>query len=1614
MKERKFIGAGKKCLLGTALLLATSGFAVLGSCSEESVTGYTVPTNTTVEVGALYTPDFALQNDVKATIVKLQAPSTSKAYVQEDSFIPDVVGEYTYIVRFSQPTAGVKDVEERVTIKAVDTTAPVIGAIADKEVEIGEYTSFAEDLANITVADNCAQLTTVYAESIVYNGQTTTLGKDVKSFTLPVVGEYTVNVVAEDFSGNKSKKSYKLNAVDTTAPVISSPNVAIAWAKNGKVTLPTPNVIDVANCTVVATLKDADGEEIVYDQASNTANLAVGVYTIEYEVKDTSDNSAKKTVKLIVNQSGVVSDFNEADEDQVWSAYGLRIAGGSLGIYDKRSNTASLQYTEGFVVGDWSGYVSFEAEMKNNTGSYLSVTPYFLVDGVWKETAMQKINANATATVKVYLEDYDITKVDGVKFVYGCDAGIDALVNSVKVVATADDRTFPSDGYTRYGIGANASREISVNEQANYKGVVKFGIYSSVACDIMTTLKYANGSVISSHSLQVGYNEITRYPDAEAGKNLIGSVLESLVISNVENYDVKLYVANTFTYESVSSIDINAYARTEGAFTVNYNESFAIPSPFTSSLRWYQGLTVALKKNGTTVKQGLTIGDLLYAGNGGLATGDYEIVYSFKDLASASKTITYSLEVKQNVLTATLAMPTLFASTEDFELPDPVITSTVYGDATVQQGATVNKYYRLLGKNSWTKAVNGEPFMPVPNKTYEIRYTIEYQGEYREIYEQKFIHNDAYTLDFEQDESLTEEIAYMEEDPANPGTWIKVRQRYLYDGGIYAYKTTRSDIFLLPTDDWSKSGKQSLTVYSMVEGATTILIRPLIANDKGINAISFWMKSDRAVSNFYVNIGIGAADGDRPYVKNGWRSSEPFNLLQGEHFYTVYLKEPILPFETIGAFGMVMPYAVRMYIDDVQFRHLDRLEIEDTNKYENQLDHKDGYELTKPTPTSDDLTAEELAQVSYVLTYSLNGKDEIEIKPDKNGKYVLKLAEDEYGEVQFKWTVSTPNKWSSEGGVITRTATSPVVMIKAVRLAGEHEEVVKQDTDIKLNAPTVSEGEIVDGTVTLEYNSTGEWKQMPKADGKFVLPTQTYGWYQLRYTADVKISDTLTVKGVAMSEIYVRNKYVLVDYEGSDPYLGGVPYFNSPTGGKGPIPGSELEYDKETRNTVQKILVVNDSSEGVLFEKPFVFEEAYNIINVKLHASRALTNYSVYITAGMTATTMKWQEFFIDLEAGWNDVYIECPEFKAFSSFTGRMLSDFGSVKIDDISLLSIEFSAEIPEIVYYGEETTLPTATLKGVQSSVAYRLKGTTDWTNVVANKFNPETLGTYEVRFAFDGVSEMIKEISVELNSEELKNFPTSAKSGDTITVPTLKAGEESSTAFYREKGVEEWTAVSSGSFVAEKSGAYEVKFYFEGIDAFIVKTITVTPANEFLLTDFETPFEADGKDTYYTTSARVYMYPYSPDGTEENKVYTGVLKSLYSGLGSPTTLYDYNDDGTGNHVFHMVNASGYDGPYWLGGGIEFGFTTNTFKFRSNATASKLKHFYITWWDEKNKKYELSLDDGGLSINWDTAESLGNGWYDYTITMTESTDRVSAFSFWTGYYDVDDIRAIDTSKS
>lgn len=1586
----------KKSILAIATLLTASGFTTLGACAgNDADNGYTLPTEKTIEIGFEYTPDFSLEDNVTAKIVDLvKTPKNSTSALKNGSFTPDVAGEYTYVVRFVKTMeGGISETQETITVKAIDTTAPVISsAPSDKTTEVGVYSGFANDFESVSVSDNCTKEVSVYAESIVFDGETTTLGKGVESVRLPDIGEYTVTLVAEDSSGNKARTSYKINTVDTVAPVIDSKAVAIAWAKDGKVKLPSVRVIDNSKYTLTTKV---NGEEVTGD----TITASAGVYTITYTAKDAAENLTTKEVKLLVKENGVITDFANDGEETLWSDDYVRLEEGKLKAYYTQGNDFNLVYTDGFAVGDWSDFVSFETIVNNGRGVKLTVTPYFLVDGVWKETAAQTVAPSASATVKAYLSDYAIDKVDGVKLALNCEGGVIADLEGVKLSKESDNRAVPA-GYATCEISAQNAKTIAINQTG--KGVVKYTIYANVACDITTVLNYENGSVSAIKSLKAGLNEITRYPNAEAGENLTASKLVSVSIVNHENYDVKLGVS-PFSYEDVSSVDLTSYAITEANYSVAYGESFAIPSPFTSNLNWYNDLTVTLKKGTSVVKSNLAIGSILKTeGDDALSAGEYSIVYSFKDLAGASKTITYNVTVQRNVLSAKLSIPVLFHSADGFDLPEPTITSAVYGNTTVQNDATVTKFYRLQGRNVWTKIEDGEKFTPVVNKTYEIKYVVEYNGNHAEVYAEKFVHVDKYTLDFEPEDSVGDEMFAAkykkgEELPdgtiATEETYIKAKSRFLFDGGYYDYHSAFSWNRWETSQDWSKSGSTSMTYYAPGRSAWAgFFIRPVIANDKGINAIQFWLKSEKDIANFGVEIGIGEQPG-KPYNSiKGWRACEPIDIKAGEHFYTVFLKSPVSEGDSIGSIIFEIGANVRLFLDDVSFVHVERFRAEDINAYDDQIDHRNGYELTKPVVHSDVMTPEQFAKVSYVLTYTLNGKDEKEIRPNADGKYILKLADGEYGEVVFRWVVSMPNLWYAQGSAMEATFTSPKVVINSAKLDFEHPDVVMKDSETTLTLPTSQAGIVSNAKVEYKLYGAKDWIALSENDMR--IPTDKVGWYEIRYTADVKVNDTLTTIGFALSEIYVRDPYVLVDFDGSDPFNGGSDYGTSYGGGG--KKGYELVNDPESteKNVVMKFTHIYNGWEGIWFSQGVQLDEVYDIVYVRVYSEKAISKYPIEIHGGLNGSSIGWPTWEVDLQQGWNDVYLKGVQFDGFKGLQGRTNFDLPTIMFDDIALLKIEKIGDMPKETVYGVETTIPKMTLKGISAVVSYRVKGTETWTTLETETFTPNQVANYEIRYAFEGVTEFIYDIKVTIDIPALQSLTYGTQVGGTVTVPTVIYEGATATAYYRTASSSEWTPVTNGSFVATEVGTYKVKFCFEEIGLELIKSVSVVPANELLLTTFETPFDAD--DSNYTNYGHV--------NTATNSVRP-------AGVGiERSERYRLEETEFGTSMF-IIQAASWEGPVWRNG-VEFGFSTNTFKLKAKGQAwlDGTVQVYAWIWNKATN----SRSEPKFNIDFANAVDLGDGWYEYTLTLNSPVDHINGFEFFTMGYYIDDIRAINPKNN
>lgn len=1565
MRKNLQFSKNKKRII-PALVVSATALATLGACApEEPGTGYVLPANVKVEVGTEYVPDFSLSEGVTATLVDLFGPETSRAEIEDGAFTPDTTGVYEYVVRFKQVSeAGVVETEERVSITAIDTVAPEISEMADKTTETGLYTELGEDLADAVVTDNCAETVTVYAESVTFNGEVTELGKGVAQIRLSKVGDYEIKVVAEDYSGNKSSTTYTLTAEDTTAPVIDGNAYAIAWAKDGKVSIPVMNITDMDAHTCVASVKNSLDETVELD-AEGKFVASAGVYTVTYVATDASGNESSRTVSLIVKEAGVISDFTVAGEESVWNGDISRVQNGALKVHNLATSVATLEYADGFTLGEWNNYKAFEAEVENERGVPLTVSAEFLVDGVWQATAGKEIDA--TDTLRVFLSDYGIEKVEGVRLVFACDGGVIASVKNVKTTTVAEeDRTFPA--WEEYAISANKAVQIAVDEN-NADGVVIYTIYANVACTVKTGLHYENGSVYSVIRLQAGENRIVRYPNAESGADLVSSKLESMSIANVSAYGVKVYVSE-LEYEAIGDVALDTYAEVNGAYTVAYGETFAIPTPFKVSSGWYNELTVSVYQGATAVKEFLSIGSALVTeGDGALGAGDYEIVYTFKDIAGVEREIRYDLTVEPNYLNVAVTPTALFANENGVTLPSVIITSSEYGDETVQNESTLTVYYRTKGKKAWNVVTESEPFMPRANEWCEIRFAVEYAGHYKEIKIEKFIHVNDYTIDFEPEDAVGMDANYREYlkgdtlpdgSLATADSWQKTQSRFYFDGGYYDYRPGRTDNRFLVYSGWSKSGNYSISAYSpRFNGvAAGLYIRPMIVTgSKGVNAVSFWAKADGKITpNFELGTG-GDIYGQK------WYQTEPLTIEQGEGYYTLYLKTPIPVGEKISLFYMGrISQGNRVSFDDLQFHYVNRVTAEDTNTYEDQIDNTEGYELTAPLMTSDLLTVEELAKANIVLSYSYEKGEYVELAPNAEGKYILKLERG--GFVKFKWVISYENVWTSETtDKFTWSFESDEVLIGKARMQAEHEELVLKGDELKLGAPTCDAGEMSD--IKFEYRASGtsEWTEVVFENDEYVIPTDTVGWIDIRYSSTVKISDTLTVEGIYLGNIYVRDPEIFIDFEGSDPYSGGIAYFDS-SYSKGTFPGSEIVAVDETNNHAQKILMNENAWEGIYWATAKVLDKPYTTIRLRIYAEKAVENYRIELWQGSGG----WPECTVNLEAGWNDVIVSFPEFTQLRALIFKMVKD-GSlpiIMIDDIKLLAPVFESEVPTTGRHQVAIELPTATIEGVNAVISYRVKGAEEWTTIEdGTSFVPTQIATYEVRYAFEGYLEKTFEIEVGYNTDVLgaEHADVVLKGANvTLSEPTSLMGTLSNIKVEAKAyGTEDWvelTAVTGGyTFPTTKVGSYRLRY-----------TATITTTDGTMNGEYQSDI--------YVRDPSVFI------DFEGSDPYAGGVAYFDSrGGGKFPGSEIVAVDETNNHVQKLLmKEDSADGIYWANA-IQLGKTYTQMRVRLYAEEAI-----------EGYRVEISPDNN----NWPACTvDLEAGWNDVILTFTEFSQlRAIAF--------------------
>lgn len=338
----------------------------------------------TLEVHSAYTDEGAAAADI-------YDGNLTGSIVVYNPVDKDKVGTYTitYNVTDSNSNIAVQVIR---TVNVVDTTIPVITITlvdgkADLTIEVGStYTD-----AGATATDNYDSDASITAK-IVSSG----------SVNAAVVGEYTINYNVTDTNGNKaSQVTRTVHVVDTQIPVIT---------RNGDevVTLEVHASYTDQGATA---LDNYDGNltgKIVINN-SVKANV-VGTYTVTYNVKDSSGNSAatvqrtvivRDTTKPIITLKGVRQDGNSDVTIQVHGVYDSNIAKASATATDNYDGDMSSKITvDNPVLVDTVGTytVTFNVTDANGNAAIPVTRKVHVVD---TQKPVIALNGSSTVTVEL-------------------------------------------------------------------------------------------------------------------------------------------------------------------------------------------------------------------------------------------------------------------------------------------------------------------------------------------------------------------------------------------------------------------------------------------------------------------------------------------------------------------------------------------------------------------------------------------------------------------------------------------------------------------------------------------------------------------------------------------------------------------------------------------------------------------------------------------------------------------------------------------------------------------------------------------------------------------------------------------------------------------------------------------------------------------------------------------------------------------------------------------------------------------------------------------------------------------------------------------------------------
>ncbi len=1558
----------------TALTAAFIGIACGCKTDEEQAKMYELPTETALEMGVEYTPNFAVEEGIEVKALRLKTPTVSKTILNGTSFTPDAVGKYEYTVLFTDGKEYNRT--ETVVFTAADTLAPVITTpIADKEAGLGFYTSVQNDLNTLVAADNCANTLIVRAAELNFNQTSTSISSNDDVLYFEQAGEYTVRFTVSDFYGNQTNGSYKINVTDTVAPVIDAPKMLFVWAEGEKTKIPAVNVIDMATTTYEVSAKDSEGQSVAVENGYLMTKVA-GRYELTFTARDASNNLSQPfTMHLVVNEKPIINDFEEEGSGEQWNEV-ARTEEGKLRV-QSHENTITLFMGDYFSTNDWSGYNRFAMTIQNERGNDLTVRFQILVDGKWVNAASDFISAasftvdSVTPTAKncgFYLDDYGIEKAQNVRVVLECEGGVEVSVDTMRLENAGKPASPSTDSLTGAFNGAYALKGgetiVRGGEEISFgsHNAVSYTIWASADCNVVIGLKIGNETISCNASLTAGANELFRLPLKEGGADILSKNITALSLYNGEDYAVTLYISDFATCERNETAIEELIAG--GDYGVVYGDEFTVPNPFKLDGRYYSNLSVSLKKGDTVVLENLQNGQSVSTvGENALESGEYTLVYSFEDAFGVEREYALVVCVQKNILSLGVEDSVYYTGAR--EMSAPILTSDVFSEAQLAN-ATVEKYYRKAGGKAWIQIT--DELCLTKEGNYEFRYVATVEGVRREEIFSKFVHKNTMIMDFEPESAAGDNRVVADQivNEKDELEWTVSYEpsRFLLDGGHYDYRANFPYNRMQVSSDWSKSGSYSLYSLNNFRGWNGTLISPISVGEKPVTSVSFWLKADASfTTEFEVGLGYMNSANKTAGPKGGWVSTGEVDVLAGEHYYTLYFERPVT--EDICALSFRVSQGVGTYFDDIEFKTGVRLIVGDV-EYDNAFELGVPYTLTPPSISSTAYTEAEYRQGSWALTYSYSGEKEKALSPVDG---VWSVAFDRAGEYTFTWSY---------------TYLGHTVSTSTTMLAGKFE--------IEADMPRYIQGlqEIVIENVRAELDmsayqvfyrlqGSADWTELTENVGKHAFTPQTDGTYEVKIVGNAAYNEK-AIEGELIKKVIVEDESVVWSFEDGERYPEGSKQYNDWSGKLLSVAETDLgSYALAVKGygTWSNCWVgwsYTNADKAQLYED----SKPSNKLLIKLRADVELTDVKFYTSgsggyaAPIPSVGTEWQVYILEFESNLTSI----------SSFEiNARWQDIYHLYIDYIATVDeAEIEWNVPAKVEYGASALIPTPTFdrECTNITVSYQKAGEETWTALALGtngyEFTPENIGKYNVKIEYSYFYKGIqftaqKGCEIEVDVDLTVNFtlPTEAVLGSTVSMEAPAFDKECTNVAlsYKKYSDESWTTLSAPyAFTADSIGGYQVRveYTYAGLNLEKLYTVACVPANTFWA------FE-DGN--------------HLPNGA-----------SVETASGAWQTYYDRGmmsvvdtDEGTKALSLQKDGKKFWVGFYQGSNAVPTGVTSNKIVMRVKADADVVI--------PSNRFYFYG------NVNYATATniSLTTEWQEITLTFDKDITSITGFTFALG---------------